>query len=351
MTAPEIIPIVFQNDTYQVDIAQFTAGVGATGAAYWSVADEYLVGPATALPVVVVTDAIPTMIDDTVIATWLVGKVTSNILPPPTANTIYAVFYPEQTTVTLQGSPSCQAFGGYHNSYQLADGTPFAYAVVPRCPQFDPALQGIEEVTGAASHEFMEASTDPLPETNNPAWSELDPDHLVWSFLGAEIGDLCAQNPDAFFKPASFPFSVQRVWSNKAAAASHDPCVPAAPGPYFNSVPVLNDTITLNGGGQSATTKGVLIPVGQTGTVEVDLFSDAPTNGPWQVQAIDLTPELQMSQGQTLSFTWDTTSGQNGDKLHMTVAVEAAGTYGIEVFLISSTLGSETRLWLGAVGN
>ena len=298
-----------------------------------------------------VTDVPPPMIDDTVIATWLVGKVTSKILPPPTLNTIYTVFYPEQTTVTLQGAQSCQAFGGYHNSYQLADGTPFAYAVIPRCPQFDPVLQGVDEVTGATSHELMEAATDPLPQTNTPSWGQLDPDHLIWSFLGAEIGDLCAQNPDAFFKPQGFPYDVQRIWSNKAAAASHDPCVPAAPGPYFNSVPVQNDVITLNFGGQGATTKGTLIPVGQSKVIELDLFSDAPTSGPWQVQVMDITSALQMAQGQTLSFSFDTTSGQNGDKIHMTTSVQSAGSFGIEVFLIASQLGSETRLWLGAVGN
>jgi hypothetical protein len=350
MSAPQIIPIVFQNDSYQPDIAKFTAGIGTTGASYWGVADEYGVGPATALPVVVVTDTIPTAIDDTTIATWLVSKVTTAVLPPPTPNTIYTVFYPEQTTITLQGAQSCVYFGGYHNSSTLANGTPFAYAIVPRCPQFDPVLQGIDEVTGAASHELMEAATDPLPE-NNPAWSQLDPDHLVWSFLGAEVGDMCAQNPDAFFKPQSFPYDVQRIWSNKAAINSHDPCVPSAPGPYFNSVPVLNDTITLNLGGQTASTKGALIPVGQSKTIEVDLFSDAPTSGPWQVSAMDITPQLQMAQGQTLSFSFDTTSGQNGDKLKLTISAEAAGMYGIEVFLITSTLGGATRLWLGAVGN
>src|ERR1700722_11642280 len=100
----------------QPDIAMFTAGVGATGAAYWSVAQEYGVGPATALPVVVVTDTVPMAIDDTTIAEWLVSKVASMVLPPPTPNTIYAIFYPEETTVTLQGAQSCVYFGGYHNS-------------------------------------------------------------------------------------------------------------------------------------------------------------------------------------------------------------------------------------------
>jgi hypothetical protein len=351
MTAPVIVPIVFPNDAYQSDIAAFTSGIGATGTAYWSVIDEYGVGPATAKPVIVVTDAAPTMIDDSAIQPWIASNIASNVLPAPTPDTIYAIFYPEQTTVTLQGATSCMVFGGYHNSFQTADGTPFSYAVVPRCPNFNPALVGVDEVTGAASHEFMEAATDPLPETQTPSYNVLDQDHLIWGLLGSELADMCAQNPDAFFLPTGFQYDVQRLWSDKEAAASHDPCVPSAGGPYFNSVPVLTDTVILSGAIGGGQTQGVNIPVGQSQTIEVDLFSDAPTSGPWAVTAIDLTPDLGLSTQQTLSFAFNTSSGQNGDKLQLTITVDAASMYGVEVFMLVSALGNTERLWFGAVGN
>ena len=40
--------------------------------------------------------------------------------------------------------------------------------------------------------------------------------------------------------------------------------------------------------GTTVMTKGVTIPVGNSKTIEVDLFSDADTGGPWTVAADDL---------------------------------------------------------------
>ena len=157
--------------------------------------------------------------------------------------------------------------------------------------------------------------------------------------------------PGRLFHPTGYDYTVQRVWSNKAAAAGQDPCVPAAPGPYFNSAPVLDDTITMSLQGQSVATKGVSIPIGQSKTIELDLFSDGPTGGPWTVQAIDLTNALQQASATALTFTFDKTNGQNGDKLHMTITAQAKGTYGIEEFLLVSRLGARATLWIGAVGS
>ena len=81
---------------------------------------------------------------------------------------------------------------------------------------------------------------------------------------------------------------MQRTWSNKAAPAGHDPCVPALPGEvYFNAAPVLNDNITVDVIGQTSRCKGVKIAVGETKTIEIDLFSDAATGGPWTVAVQD----------------------------------------------------------------
>ena len=94
---------------------------------------------------------------------------------------------------------------------------------------------------------------------------------------GGEVGDLCAQEPGAFTQFPELAYTVQRTWSNAAAMASHDPCVPAlANEVYFNAVPELNDTITIGG---MFTMLGVQIPVGQTKTIDLDLFSDGDTGG------------------------------------------------------------------------
>ena len=95
--------------------------------------------------------------------------------------------------------------------------------------------------------------------------------------------------------------------------------------------------------------KGVKIPVGETRVVELDLFSDAPTEGPWKVEVED----WWHSRGQPslLVMTLDRSEGVNGDKLALTITVPK-GTQGIaQPFLVTSTLGDRRRYWAGIVGN
>jgi hypothetical protein len=139
---------------------------------------------------------------------------------------------------------------------------------------------------------------------------------------------------------------VQRTWSNSAAQASHDPCSPSLPGEvYFNSAPVLTDPVSLPvfSHGQIVTsvgTKGLLINPLQSKTVELDLYSDGPTDGDWAVSAVD-----QSTDGGALDFQFDKTTGHNGDKVQLTVTVLQMSSTQREQFLIVSQLGSQTNVW------
>jgi hypothetical protein len=146
---------------------------------------------------------------------------------------------------------------------------------------------------------------------------------------------------------------VARVWSNAAAMAGADPCVPAPSGEtYFNSAAILPDAVGWAlpfQGAPTQLTKGVHIPVGGSANVDLHLFSQSPTAGPWSVSAQDLaalngqTPQLQ--------FTFDQTSGKAGDTIHMTVHVVSAGQGNAELFAVTSTLGSQKEYWFGLVGD
>ncbi len=71
------------------------------------------------------------------------------------------------------------------------------------------------------------SATDPAGTA--PAWAIHD-QNSVWSYFGGEVGDLCS-----FVAPqwAEGGYTqLQRVYSNTAAAAGGDPCVPAT-GPYY----------------------------------------------------------------------------------------------------------------------
>jgi hypothetical protein len=355
ITAPVLTSVTFPNYDLVDEAQSFVATVGTT--AYWTAAvSEYGVGPAMATAPVVLTETAPATIDDSVVQTWLAGKLngsTANAaFGTPSAQSIYVIYYPTGTTVTLEGLTSCVAggFGGYHNSIQLTSGPwsglNVAYAVVPECA-FDSTPA--EQLTESGSHELIEAVTDPLPLTQMPAYAQTDENDIVWDILlgGGEIADMCAQNPNAFFVPGGMTTPVQRVWSNAAALAGHDPCQPSAAGvTYFNAVANLNASINLTYMGQAIPTEGLLIPLQKSQTVEVDLYSDGPM-GEWSVSADDLSSLL--GGGPYLDFSWDQTTGTNGTKLHLTITALASSPYGGQPFEIVSQSGSLANYWLGFV--
>src|SRR5262249_40227721 len=137
----------------------------------------------------------------------------------------------------------------------------------------------------------------------NPAYADVDEADEVWSFSlgGGEVGDMCAQFDGVFTQFPGLPYIVQRTWSNKAALAGHDPCVPALPGEvYVNAAPELTDQAKVSFMGQTATFRAVKIPVGQSKTIDLDVFSDAATSGPISVHVDD--GQVLMGGSPLLSF-------------------------------------------------
>ena len=144
------------------------------------------------------------------------------------------------------------------------------------------------------SHELDEAATNPFVNSQ-PAFGQVDDPHTIWDIgtFGGEVADMCQNNSDSNYTPPGSTYMVQRSWSNAAAKAGTNPCVPVpATGPYFNSYPTLPDMVTLTAGSPSGgpiTTEGVKIPVGQSRTIDVVLHSEAATSGPWTVAVQDLS--------------------------------------------------------------
>jgi hypothetical protein len=355
LTAPKAIAITFDGDAMRPQLEQFVAGVGTTS--WWnSVTAEYGVGALFAGTPVHLTEAAPATIVDADIQKFLAGKLDGThpeFGGAPDASTVYTIFYPEATTsITLgdaaTGLKSCTDMGGYHNQLTLPNGTNVVYAVIPRCAQGFAGMTGIDAVTGTASHELVEAATDPLVVTA-PAFSGTDDDGVGLELMlgGGEVGDMCSSNQGAFFKPDGFPFTVQRTWSNKAAAAGQDPCVPAMAGTYFNAAPQAADQITFTNAGQSSKFKGIQIPVGSSKTIPVVIYSDAPTD----VITLGALDNAAVRGGaQQLTFAWDKTTGRNGDVVHLTITAVAMGQYGIAPFLVTSTYNGRTTYSGGVVG-
>ncbi len=342
---PRVVPVTFAGDPYQSAIDAFAGALGDT--AFWTAnVAEYGVGKMAAGAPIHLTAHPPLLIDDSGVQSWLRARFdgTHPEWGTPDESSIYTVYYPTGTAVTLQGYLSCVTFGGYHSEVQVGNKT-IPYAVMPRCPSFL-GLHGFDVVTVASSHELIEAVTDPRPYSK-PAYEYPDDDHVVWGYYtGGESGDMCTFNDGVFYKPLGFDFTVQRSWSNVAAAAGHDPCVPALPGRvYFNSAPVLPDIVKARG----VSTHGIKIPVGGTRTIELDLYSDGPTD-PWSVSAVDLS--VLGGGKQVLEFAFDKKRGANGDKIQMTIKVLGVDeSYEGEGFALLSELNGQRNVWYGFVGN
>jgi hypothetical protein len=380
IASPKIVPIFFNGYDHRAEIVDLVNTIGAQP--YWAAnTSEYGVGAFTAGSPIDIpsTEPAPTTIDNTAIQTWLKGKLSGGTFGTPSASTIYTIFYPSSTTVTQGGSAgakSCQQFGGYHDNF-VSGSTNIVYAVIPECAELNNQV-GVDAITAGASHEWIEAATDPLPH-GSYAYLNLDADHAYWALaIGAtENGDMCAlgigQN---YFKPAGYSHVIQRGYSNAAAAAGNqDPCVPAvAATPYFNAGAVYPDSLTVFAGLSILTTKGVQIASGQSKTIDVQVWSTAEV-GPIQVRAIDYAaatnpanPSAPANSDATDLFTFDSTAASwkastvahNGDTLHLTITNQkSANEFSPGTFIIVTHVGTpdstgayaQTNWWPGIVEN
>jgi hypothetical protein len=308
------------------------------------VTSEYGVGPGTAAPAVHLNETATGTITGDSIPGWLVAHL-SGPNPPlgrPDPNTIYVLFYPSAVTIS---DADCTQAGAYHDividAGTLIDaGAGIVFAVVPRCPGFIPGATDVDTMTSSASHELVEASTD--PDYFVPGWGSADDDHAVWNLMVyGEVGDLCELDADSFYTPANYPYMVQRTWSNVAAQQSGYGCVPAA-SPYFGVVPLLNDSVSYSFFGVSGVTKGISIPMGQTRTLELVVFSEGPTN-PITLNA------YSVGDPNALAMTLIDTGGVNGDVLRISVQ-HVSGQGGVP-FAVEATLGGRKHTTLGFVGD
>ncbi len=339
LTAPNVVPIFFPSDPQQSQFEDFLHQFAASS--FWgATTSEYGVGPLTIASSIVVTDAPPKAIDTIGIEAWLAGYLDGSHAgwPAIDPNNVFAIFYPSSTTISDPNfGTSCTDFNGFH--YQGVLKTNIVYAIVPRCPSAG-LLTGFDALSASLSHEIIESATDPLL-TTNPAWQFTDGEHLVWNFVpGAEVADMCDLEPQSFQRLVG-PYVVQRSWSNVSALAGHDPCVPVLSETYFNAAPVFTTSADITFNGKVLSTKGLPLPLGQTKTIAVKLFSEAPTSD-WNVQAI------VASEPPGLTFSWDAQTGHNGDTLHLTITRTAA-TGG--EFVLESQNGASTNLWFGFVSD
>ncbi len=287
----------------------------------------------------------PTSIQD-----FIKAHVADGSFPTPDADTLYAIYFPSSVSIVLDSANSCMDFGAYHNSVtitppEVVDGgvveggvlgapVDVAYAIMPRCGN------STGELTLSASHEFIEAATD--PHVGNPAYYM---QNQVWTAgFGGEVGDLCELGFNGSVTYVESSFIVQRSWSNKAAAGSHDPCVPApvGNGPYFNVAP--NTPIQA--------TNAIAIKVGSTKVIPLTAFSDAAMDD-WTLEVQETThyrggsDVLGGPSGGAPEV--DRSLVHNGSKINLSITLTARPSQGQATFELVSRSGNVTHTWPMAV--
>jgi len=365
LKTPKLQIISYASDPYAADVDAFAQELTAVSASSWSAQTaEYGVGPLTVLPTIRLTGTAPAMQDDNYSSTGLsafqqnLANQISGASPawgPADPSTIYMFILPMGSDISAEGD-CCSDFLGYHDECPVGSGS-VPYGIVCNCPAVkgDP-LTPTDWVTTTVIHEAVEASTDPYVQSNT-AYGEADDNHIIWGIAtGGEVSDMCDDNADSNILPPGAKYMIQRSWSNAAAKEGKNPCVPyPTSDPYFNSVPVLTDNVSLDFYGQSITTKGARIPVGSSRTIDVQLFSEAGTKGPWTVTAWDYNDyngfgaknvDVKfMESGSSMA------TGQNGDTLHLVVKVNSYDkSLGGAGFVLESDLGTQDNLWFAAIG-
>jgi hypothetical protein len=216
-------------------------------------------------------------IGDNDIQAWLAKHIVAGDFPAPDSETIYALYFPKTTHISLDpNTVSCLQFGAYHNAAPVTfdGGTSLlvAYAAIPYCDYGQGDLLNYQEVTTSASHEFAEAVTDPHPNKDTAYYLQGNDAWLgALSYGGGENGDMCTYVADPSYDESGY--TVQRIWSNQAAAQSKQPCQPFSL-PYFAAA--LRTSAQKIPPDNHVSDGYVFVKRGQSVDVIADVFSQTP---------------------------------------------------------------------------
>lgn len=159
-----------------------------------------------------------TRVSDAAIHTELNRLFTAGSLPAPAANAYYPVHFPSGVQITApDGSRSCVVFCAYHGTY-VRNGVNVNYGVIPDqgggcAGGCGTNAQRVNNLDSVASHELIEATTDPavgLATTFAPPLAWYDPNN-------GEIGDICNGQQGTTVGGDGVTYTIQLEFSNTAS--------------------------------------------------------------------------------------------------------------------------------------
>jgi hypothetical protein len=325
---PQLVTVTFANDARAASLEAFAQWiVGSNWLA--AVGAEYGISAAAVAGVAHRPETPPAALTNADVEAYLAAGIADGSIPRPAnlADALYLVYYPSTTTITttfVHGimAVSCTGYEAYHSEAH-ASGLDFSYAVMPSC-----GGETTEILQSAASHELIEAATDAFPITAPAFQLREDPTDAWYANFSfeVEVGDMC-EAPDRTITEAGY--TAQRSWSNAAAAAGGDPCVPGGDMPAF---------------GTSGPTMPQIIPAG--GSADLPLAS-------WSTGTVDdfqLALQAWFSDGTALThahFALDAMTANNGatPTLHVTMPANARSGNFTRVLLVSSHSAADASMW------
>jgi hypothetical protein len=281
---------------------------------------------------------------DTDLVNFVSKKATTGAWTKPTDDTLYAIYVPKSiplvtrisdTPGQLDRIPACDSFEGFHLEKVRRgreEDSHFLYTIIDEAC----GAGTIDETTDTASHELAEGATDPFASTDDTAALN-GFNMLAWTVFNErqeEIGDACEWYPDANADlKGDFAFRVQGLWSNKAARAGKNPCIPNDGSAYYNVVPLETENVDVVVPPKLSVTSSTLgyhIPGGSR-TINLGLYSDRDLGGPWKVSAIvggsastivDDNPTVDNGEERVKVSFAGKDSGKNGDKIQVQIEVD-----------------------------
>jgi len=306
---PRVITVTFKNYFFTPDVQAFAAWLPTTKwLSAWG--GDYGIKSVTAGGSVVIPTAPPATDLSTFDAQpYLLSKIGDHTLPKPKNGDVFAFYMPGQTGCNLNGGHGQLGYPGVQAEFLL----------MYDCSQSTSANPDqLATLESTMSHELAEAVTD-----DYGAWNEDDP--LVNTVAGGEIADMCA-----FFttttQVSANAFTFQRIWSNTAAAAGQNPCVPVPSSDViYYSVTTPQRTRTVSA---SKSTKTYTFPITGWCTAARSPWGVAvhPQTGPSTFDAMAALSVSEINNGQTaaLSMTVPANTPSGGDSVNC-VWVEAQG--------------------------
>jgi hypothetical protein len=240
IASPRIVPVITNGDPLADTLFAFADAVPQS--AWWpAVSASWGISALRAGPHVVAPE-MPAAMTVADIVSYVRGVIAPVDAAAPDGATVYLLFLAPSVLVVdaaNQRNCNCAVLSGYHGPFGEGGD---AVAVVQRC-----SVSDIDALTSAASHEILEAATDPSGSNGyrepiaHPAWTG-----SVWA--DDEVADICAGT-----RIHVGEWEYQRSFTNPAAQQGDDPCVPALEEPYFN-VTAPEDWYPVPAGGSATVT-------------------------------------------------------------------------------------------------